>query len=291
MGAPSLVLLGASGFLGRNLLRAARDLDLTAVSRHPEAHRELGGVPWIATDALASHLATHRPTAVLNAQGLADLRRCEEDPAEAFRVNGAEVEALGRLCRDHGVPLVHISTDGLFPNGQAGAPRRWAVSDPADPVSAYGRSKLAGERALADLGWGHVVRLSFVGASCGTGRGLLAFLARSLRSGAEIPGYADVWFSPAPAQGAAARLLALAQRAGGGFSLHHWGCDTPLTKFDFLQRVAQAAGFAPRMVPIALSGGSEPLRVPLDQSLACEDPWPLEALLAQSVQALREELG
>src|SRR5258708_5337102 len=136
-----------------------------------------------------------------------------------MRVNSEAVGEAARVCRDAGVPLIHISTDGLFSGAHPdGAPHYWSLTDPTNPISAYGRSKLAGERALAEFGWGHALRMSFVGPSRGTGRGLIAFLARRLEAGANVDGFVDSWFTPAPVQAAATRLLKLAVAANGGHS-------------------------------------------------------------------------
>lgn len=295
MDRPTLLVFGASGFLGRNLLRAAKDEAVVAVSRDPERYAGLGAARWIGLEGWAAELSRLRergPVAVIHALALTDHGYCERHPEEAMAVNAGTAAEAARACREVGAPLVYVCTDGLFPNREPErTPRYWTLADTPEPLSAYGRSKLAAERALADLGWGHSVRMSFVGPGLGTGRGLIAFLTGRLRAGEDVPGFVDAWFTPAPAQAAATRLVDLAAGAGGGHSLRQWGCRPALTKHDYLAEVARAAGFAPRMVPRRRADLPDAATAPLDQSLTCEDPWTRQELIAFGVQALLEELS
>lgn len=295
MDRPTLLVLGASGFLGRNLLRASTGSTLVAVSREPERHAGLGGARWICLEGWIDELRRLRergPVTVIHALAITDHGFCERHPGEALAVNAGTAREAARACREAGAPLLYISTDGLFPNWEPWrAPHYWSLADTPEPPSSYGRSKLAAERTLAELGWGHAIRMSFVGPGLGTGRGLIAFLAGRLRAGEDVPGFADAWFTPAPAQAAAARMLDLAASAGGGHSLRQWGSRPALTKHDYLEEVARSAGFAPRMVPRRRADLPDAATTPLDQSLACEHPWSRQELLAFGVQALLDELG
>lgn len=289
-----ILLLGASGFLGRNLLRAAEGGSIVAVSREPALHEGLGGVRWIGLAGWMEELRRLRgegPVSVIHTIALTEHGYCERHPDEALQVNGRDVAGAARVCRELDAPFFYICTDGLFSNRELDrAPRYWSLADAPEPISAYGRSKLVGERALADLGWGHSLRMSFVGQGLGTGRGLIAFLAQRLREGDEVPGFVDTWFTPAPAQSAAARLAELALRGEGGHSLRQWGSVEAISKHDYLELVAKAAGFAPRMVPKRRAELPGAEAVQLDQSLTCENPWSREELIALGAQALLEEL-
>ena len=60
---------------------------------------------------------------------------------------------LARVCADAGAVLIHLSTDYVFSGDfGAGAPRPYDTDDPADPISVYGRTKLAGEQAVLAAG-------------------------------------------------------------------------------------------------------------------------------------------
>ncbi len=288
------MLLGASGFLGRNILRESSGTKIISVSRNPAAQPASDQTRWVALQDWIlelNRLKKTGPVSVIHAIAITDHHHCEQYPDEAMEVNGHQVAVAAQVCRDLEVPFLFVCTDGLFPlDASERPPRYWSLKDRPDPVSAYGRSKLCGELALADLGWGHSLRMSFVGPGFGTGRGLISFLARRLLQKDTIPGYVDNWFTPAPAQVAASRLLALATRMPAGHSIRQWGSWPALTKYEYLAQVARAAGFVPNMESVqrvdSISGSS----VQLDQSLACEDPWSLAELIGYGVEALRLEM-
>jgi dTDP-4-dehydrorhamnose reductase len=90
---------------------------------------------------------THRPTLVLNCAAHTKVDLCEQEPERADEINGQAVGRLARLCREREAMLVHVSTDFVF-DGHANHPYR--EDDAPSPLSAYGRSKLLGERLLVE---------------------------------------------------------------------------------------------------------------------------------------------
>lgn len=100
--------------------------------------------------------------------------RAEAQPALAERINGEAVGEIARLCAARDTPLVHVSTDYVFPgNGK----RPWRPDDPVAPLNSYGRSKAAGERVvLASGAKAAILRTSWV--FDGTGRNFLSTILR-----------------------------------------------------------------------------------------------------------------
>src|ERR1019366_9025256 len=101
------------------------------------------------TDAVVGALRAARPAVVVNAAAFTDVDRAESEEAMATRINGDIVGVLGEECRAIRAGLVHYSTDFVF-DGKTSRPYR--EDDPTAPLGAYGRSKLAGETALAPAG-------------------------------------------------------------------------------------------------------------------------------------------
>lgn len=136
---PRLLVTGGRGQLGVAMSRRAdapgRDeLDLT--------------VP----PSIAAALDRYAPEVVINAAAYTDVDGAEADEAGARAINTDGVESLAVACRDRGIRLIHVSTDYVFsgevPGG--GAPDTAPGLEPGDPTApttAYGRTKLAGERA------------------------------------------------------------------------------------------------------------------------------------------------
>ena len=119
--------------------------------------------------AVARWFGQWRPDVVVNCIALGDVDRCETEPALAQQVNTALPAALARASARSGVRLIHFSSDFVFD----GALRRpYREDDAARPLSVYGHSKLAGERAIADAACRHwIFRVSWL---YGAPRGNLA---------------------------------------------------------------------------------------------------------------------
>ena len=226
---PTLVT-GATGFLGAHVVAAAVARNRrTGTFADPlgrlvvAAGREVALAPryttprdaaqWIAVDlcaALPELLARVDPCEVVHCAALSRAKDCQSDPDRAARTNAALPGELAAWCQAHGARLVHVSTDLVF--GRVDAPRGgFREGDDPAPVSVYGESKLAGERAvLAACPSAVVVRLPLLyGDSAGRGLGasdsLLAAVERD-----EVPAlFADEFRTPLEVANAARALVEL----------------------------------------------------------------------------------
>lgn len=153
-----VLVLGASGRLGGAIAASLRRR-LRGHAATP-SREELALDPAAPSEAAARWIAHWRPDTVVNCIAIGDVDRCESEPALAHQVNAELPAAIGRACAHAGVRLIHFSTDFVFD----GALRRpYREDDVARPLSEYGRSKLAGERAIADTGCAHwVFRISWL---------------------------------------------------------------------------------------------------------------------------------
>ena len=126
--------------LGHDVCAVARDAghDVIAATRED--------VDVTEADAVRAAVAGARPDAIVNCAAWTDVDGAEADEETATRVNGAGAGHVAAAAAAARAFLVHVSTDYVF-DGAASSPYR-EDSEPA-PLSAYGRSKLAGERAVA----------------------------------------------------------------------------------------------------------------------------------------------
>jgi dTDP-4-dehydrorhamnose reductase len=137
-----IVLFGSGGQLGQALEGPLSCL--ARVTAFDRAALDLNDL-----DTLRGALRAARPDVVGNAAAYPDVDAAERDEVSAMRVNASAVAVLGEECRRLRAGLVHYSTDFVF-DGRASRPYR--ESDATAPLGAYGRTKLAGERALLDSG-------------------------------------------------------------------------------------------------------------------------------------------
>ncbi|MFG2525371.1 dTDP-4-dehydrorhamnose reductase [Streptomyces sp. NPDC048527] len=152
---PVWLVTGAAGMLGRDVLARLAGEPVTAVAANRVALD-------IADPALVhAALEFHRPAVVVNCAAWTAVDDAESQEEAALRVNGTGPEVLAAACREHGVVLLHVSTDYVFA-GDAAKP--YPEDAAAGPRSAYGRTKLAGERAVLDTlpDTGYVVRTAWL---------------------------------------------------------------------------------------------------------------------------------
>lgn len=106
-------------------------------------------------DATKAAIAQFSPRLVINAAAASNVDRCETDVLYASRANAIGPGVLARICAEHSIPFVHVSTDYVFGADALTRPRE--ENDPPAPLNAYGKSKLLGERAVGDAGGRSVI--------------------------------------------------------------------------------------------------------------------------------------
>jgi len=271
-----LLVTGAAGMLGRDVVAASTRAGHDAVAL---ARRDLD-----ITDpaAVAEALAAHAPDAVVNCAAWTDVDGAEADEASALAVNGAGAGNVAAAAARAGAHLVHVSTDYVF-DGRASEP--YVESSPVGPLGAYGRTKLAGERAL-ELERDAVVRASWL-----FGTGGPNFAATMLRLAGErdeVTVVDDQVGFPTFTGHLAAGLVRIAETRASGI-LHAYG-DEPCSWWDFARAIFLVAGRDCRVLPGRTADLGRPAPRPAYSVLGSEradaphlPPWAdgLEAYLAQ----------
>jgi dTDP-4-dehydrorhamnose reductase len=150
---PVIVVTGSSGQVGFELLRSLQGLGrVLPVDR---ARLDLTDL-----DQIVRVVREVKPALIINAGAYTAVDKAESDAAVAIRVNGDAPGVLADEARKIGAALIHYSTDYVFDGKKAGA---YSEADTANPLNVYGRSKLAGERAIAQAGNHYLVlRTSWV---------------------------------------------------------------------------------------------------------------------------------
>ncbi|MDQ8051335.1 dTDP-4-dehydrorhamnose reductase [Luteibacter sp.] len=193
-----LLVIGGNGQVGHELLRSLASLGaVVATTRSGKLDDGAACEPFDLADldAIAPLLDRVRPEVVINAAAYTAVDRAEDDAEAAFRVNAEGPGRLAAECAARSIALVHYSTDYVF-DGQGDRPYR--EGDATAPIGVYGRSKLAGEQAIAASGVRHLIlRTAWVYGLHGAN-----FLRTMLRVGAEreeLRVVADQRGTPTPA--------------------------------------------------------------------------------------------
>lgn len=153
-----IVLLGANGQVGWELRRALAPLgELTALTR--------GEADFADPERLRATVKRTDASVIVNAAAYTAVDQAEAEPDRAMRVNAEAVAALAAQARQTDAWLIHFSTDYVFSGDKA---EPYVEDDSPAPLSAYGKSKLAGEQAVAASGCRHLLlRTSWVYAARG----------------------------------------------------------------------------------------------------------------------------
>jgi dTDP-4-dehydrorhamnose reductase len=149
-----VLIAGAAGMLGRDVVLAAGNAGHDVVGF---GHTELDVTNQ---DAVSAKLELERPDVVINCAAWTDVDGAEEAEEAAMAVNGKGAGNLAAAAATAGASVVYVSSDYVF-DGAKGAP--YVETDQPAPLSAYGRTKLAGEEATAAANKRHfVVRSSWL---------------------------------------------------------------------------------------------------------------------------------
>lgn len=230
----SILVTGADGQLGRELRRTAEGSPLR----------------WVFTDvaqlditdpgAVRKAVAETRAGVIVNCAAYTHVERAEDDAQAADRINHLAPGILAGAAREAGATLIHISTDYVF-GGAGNVPRR--EDDPVCPLGVYGRTKLAGERAIGASGCSYLIfRTAWLYSEYGNN-----FVKTMLRLTAERE-RVRVVFDQVGSPTYAADLAALIARVVGQGSyrgregIYHFSNEGVCSWYDLAYEVARMAG-------------------------------------------------
>lgn len=220
--------------------------------------------------ALAEAFARTPFAAVINAAAFTAVDAAETQPDEAFLANAEVPARLAEATRRAGIPLVHISTDCVF---DGALDRPYAEDDATAPISVYGASKLAGERAvLSGNPRAAVVRTAWVVSARGRNFVLTILDAAARRS--ELPVVADVIGSPTSADDLAEALvtltLAMIADPEASTGVYHCVNAGEASWADLAVEALRLAGSRTTVVAIPAADRPAPAPRPANSRLSCE---------------------
>jgi dTDP-4-dehydrorhamnose reductase len=261
-----IVVFGGNGQLGQELTRAAA-LRAIAMRSLPRAEADIADGA-----AVGAALSRWKPDLVVNAAGYTKVDLAETEIEEARRANETGPAVLADACATAGVPMVHVSTDYVFDGAKEGA---YLESDPACPISTYGRSKAAGEDAVRRTLKSHVIlRTAWVYSEFG--QNFLKTVLRLAATRDELRIVDDQYGSPTSARELADVILHLAPlvvRDQGLSGTYHFTAHGFTTWHGFASRVVEVAapftGRDPRVMPIRTADYPTAAKRPANSRLDC----------------------
>ena len=232
-----VLLTGRSGQVGFELARVLPPLgEVLSTGR--------GDLNLADADAIRRAVRAAKPQLIVNAAAYTAVDKAESEPEVAMRINASAPGVLAEEAKRLGAMLVHYSTDYVFD----GTKRTGYVEDDApNPLSVYGRSKLAGERAIRDSGCRHLIlRTSWVYGP--RGKNFFLTIAGKARAGERLRVVADQRGVPTTSAFLAEKTLALLAKDANG--LLHLVPAGETTWYDFAREIVQLAASTSEVQPI-----------------------------------------
>ena len=273
MSIPGRVLIaGAAGQLGRELQRSFADFgEIVAVDRE--------SVDLAVPEQVRTLVQQVKPSVILNAAAYTAVDRAESERELAMAINAEAPRVLAEEARQKGALLVHYSTDYVFDGTRQGP---WTEDDPAYPLSVYGESKLAGEKAVQQVGGPSLIfRTSWVYGPHGKN-----FLLTMLRLASERESLSVVddqigapTSSIALADATRTIVEGISERRFGTpaswAGLYHMTCSGSTSWYEFAEAIFARAGTLldgrqPEVRPIASSEYPTPAKRPRNSVLSNE---------------------
>jgi len=248
------IVFGTTGQVARELARSAasRGIALVALGRSEADLTD--------PEACARAVRDVKADVVVNAAAYTAVDAAEDDRATAQLVNGAAPGAIAAAAAAKGVPFLHVSTDYVLDGSDPGRP--WREDDPTGPLSAYGASKLAGERAVIAVTPDHVIlRTAWVFSA--HGRNFVKTMLAVGRGKPEVRVVGDQRGGPTAARDIAEALWTVAEAWAAGRGrpgIFNFAGVPDVTWAEFAQAIFARAGWPERPRVAAIATADWPTR-------------------------------
>lgn len=215
----------------------------------------------------AAAILDSKADVVINAAAWTAVDLAESEEAAVTIANGAAPGAMTKACAAKGIPFLQVSTDYVF-DGAGDAP--FAPHHQTAPLNAYGRSKLAGEKAVRDSGARHVIlRTSWVFSPFGNN--FLKSMLRLCSARESLSVVSDQVGGPTPAAALSDALYAAATAMADGHAggTYHFSGAPDVSWAEFARAITAAAGLSCRIEDIMTADYPAVARRPLNSRLDC----------------------
>ncbi len=263
-----ILITGSNGLLGQKLVELmihSSGYSLLLTSKHEHSVFVENVVNYRRLDicdknAVRSVVDEFEPEIIINAAAMTNVDQCETEREAAWRINVKGVEHLAYAAKLVGAKLIHVSTDYVF-DGRNGP---YSESDRPNPISYYGKTKLASENALKSIDVPHAIVRTMVlyGIGFGVKLNFALWVLKSLSEGKQIRVVDDQIGNPTLADDLAYALLKLTDV--GSSELYHIAGSELVSRYEFALAVARTFNFNKKLIePVKTSSFKQPAARPL----------------------------
>jgi len=269
------LVTGSAGMLARDLIPCLSKKGYEVLAP-PEDKLDI-------TDRKAIQATAHsfKPEIIINCAAYTKVDEAEKEEHQAVIVNGLSVQNLCILCQEYDIPLVHFSTDYVF-DGMKAEP--YTIYDETNPINAYGRSKLLGEKyMLWLLSKFYLIRTSWLFGL--HGKNFIETMLELGQSRKQVSVVTDQKGCPTWTRHLAEATTDLI--ATGRYGIYHVTNSEPTTWFDFTREIFRLSGMNTEVLPVTSDQFPRPARRPKNSVL---DPFPLKEVLGREMPSWKEAL-
>jgi dTDP-4-dehydrorhamnose reductase len=254
----TLLIIGASGLTGSKLMRLAQE-KFEAYGTYNA--RTSSNEPWIKLDIKDEDIMRKlfkelKPDIVINTAALHNVDYCESHPQEAYDINTKAVGIIADFCNNLGSRLIHFSSDFVFDGKKVG---RYLESDIPNPLSIYGKSKLAGESQAKKCASFSIIRSSVIFgwmplevqgsvSSSGKPMNFAVWLLQMLKRREEIRVVNDQFTTPTLADMLAEVALNIATTEKN--EVYHVTGTSCLCRYEFARKISEVMGYSSDRISI-----------------------------------------
>lgn len=172
-------------------------------------------------------------THLINTAAYTQVDKAEVEQEVAFEINKIGAENIARACAENKIELLHLSTDYVF-DGKSDCP--YSESMPANPINIYGKSKLAGEKAIATIYEKHfILRTSWLYSPFG--HNFYRSISRAIENKKPLQITTEQLGTPTSALGLAEVLLKIIHQEQKEYGLYHYSDAGQATWYDFAMAI------------------------------------------------------
>jgi dTDP-4-dehydrorhamnose reductase len=222
------------------------------------------------------------PELIINCAAYTNVDEAEKQEQQALIVNGLGVQNLSILCQEHNIPLVHFSTDYVFDGTNPGP---YTIYDRTNPINAYGRSKLLGEKyILWLLKKFYLIRTSWLFGL--QGKNFIETMLELGQKQKQVSVVTDQTGCPTWTRHLAEATVDLIET--GRYGIYHVTNSEPTTWFDFAKEIFRLSSINTEVLPITSEQFPRPARRPANSVL---DPFPLEEVIGRGMPSWKDALA
>lgn len=266
MKTPKILVFGRVGQVGWELRHKLACLGQVTSVDFPE-------IDFSKPDSIRAAVRAAEPTVIINAAAYTAVDKAEAAPEPAMAINATGPAVIAEEAKRAGALMVHYSTDYVYDGSKQGP---WVETDKPNPLNVYGKSKLAGDEAIAAVGGDYLIlRTSWVYGARGAN-----FLLTMLRLSKEKPELRivdDQTGSPTTSECIAqatadilAQVITPGCGLGGRSGVYHFTCAGATTWYGFAKAFLSKQAVCPKLTPIPASEYPVPAVRPVNSVLSCD---------------------